>query len=89
MPRPIQSPNPTPAFAPHPVFVKCGPSSPRAIRRPGKVREQVSEQALGGGRAGRHDVHGGLGDGDCDPNVPCAVGVGGREAVEVDYEAAD
>lgn len=34
-------------------------------------------------------MHRGLGDGDCDPDVPGAVGVGGGEAVEVDYEAAD
>lgn len=34
-------------------------------------------------------MHGGLGDGDADADVPGAVRVGGREAVVVDYEAAD
>jgi hypothetical protein len=34
-------------------------------------------------------VYCGLGDGDGDADVPGAVCVGGREAVVVDYEAAD
>jgi hypothetical protein len=34
-------------------------------------------------------VHGWLGDGDGNADVPGSVGVGGREAVVVGYEAAD
>lgn len=65
------------------LFVVRGSAAAR------KVREQVAEETLCGGRAGRHDVHGGLGDGDGDADVPGAVEVGGREAVVVDDEAAD
>lgn len=45
------------------------------------------EQAFGGWCAGGHDVYCGLGNGDCDADVPGAVGVGGGESVVVYYEA--
>jgi hypothetical protein len=55
-------------------------------REPGKER---TDEALGGGRAGGHDVYCGLDDGDADADVPGAVRVCGGEAVVVDDEAAD
>jgi hypothetical protein len=61
----------------------------RGVVASSKVREEVAEEAFCGGRAGGHDVHGWLGDGDGNADVPGSVGVGGREAVVVGYEAAD
>jgi hypothetical protein len=61
----------------------------RGVVAASEVGEEAAEETFCGGRARGHDVHGGLGDGDGDADVPGSVGVGGREAVVVGYEAAD
>jgi hypothetical protein len=77
---------PTPLCA-GPILIKTRALGPRTPAR--EIREQVAEQAFCGWRARRHDVYCGLGDGDCDANVPGAILHGRGEAVVVDDEAAD